>query len=142
MIFFLNIYVAARLGRLICRRYNHPSLNVTIINQIKTIFLLDNFFPKLVKRFESEASKLSGEEVHIHEEELQDALRVGREYVEKWEQLEAQILEENRKKGVNEGTTRATGSRRYSSKRHNPEAMAKSKEAAIYLVARKYLSDR
>lgn len=102
----------------------------------------DNFFPKLVKRFESEASKLSGEEVHIHEEELQDALRVGREYVEKWEQLEAQISEENRKKGVNEGTTRATGSRRYSSKRHNPEAMARSKEAAIYLVARKYLSDR
>ncbi len=85
------------------------------------------------------------EEVAIAEKEFQEALRVGQEYVTKWEQLEDQILEFDRKSSHHHGTSRADEkyhSRRFNPQRYNPEAMAQSKEAAVYLVARQYLSDK
>ncbi|EFX71672.1 hypothetical protein DAPPUDRAFT_326990 [Daphnia pulex] len=88
---------------------------------------------------------LHTEEVAIAEVEFQEALRVGQEYVRKWEQLEAQILEVDRNRSQHHGTSRADEkyhSRRFNPQRYNPEAMAQSKEAAVYLVARQYLSDK
>ncbi|XP_046656130.1 chorion peroxidase-like [Daphnia pulicaria] len=90
-------------------------------------------------------SLLHAEEVAITEEEFQEALRIGQEYVTKWEQLEAQILEVDRNRSHHHGTSRADEkyhSRRFNPQRYNPEAIAQSKEAAVYLVARQYLSDK
>ena len=84
----------------------------------------------------------------ISEEDFQEALRVGQEYVTKWEKLEAQILDLDRNRSEPFGSTGRADvthkyySRRLTSQRHNPEAIAQSKEAAIYLVARQYLSDK
>ena len=97
---------------------------------------------------ELEFSQRAKEEVAITEEELQEALRVGQEYVTKWEQLEAQILEVDRNKSHHHGTSRADDKykayhlRRSNPQRYNPEAMAQSKKAAVSLVARQYLSDK
>lgn len=112
-------------------------------------FQKDDFLSTLVKRFESEALQRSSlEEMHIPtEDELQEALRIGKEYVEKWEKLEAQIAEEDREREENSGTSSADAKNtyypcRHASKQHNPELMTESKEAAVHLVARKYLSDK
>ena len=81
-------------------------------------------------------------------EELEEALRIGKEYVANWEKLEAHISEENLKREENSGTSTADDKntvypcRHASNKQHNPEAMAESKEAAVYLVARKHLSEK
>ncbi len=64
----------------------------------------------------------------IPEEELQEALRIGQNYVEKWDRLEEQIFKQNRT---------FSGYPRYMR-----EAIAQSKEAAVYLMARKHLSQR
>jgi hypothetical protein len=62
--------------------------------------------------------------------------------------VEAQILEIDRNRSHHHGTSRADEkykayhSRRFNPQRYNPEAMAQSKEAAVYLVARQYLSDK
>jgi hypothetical protein len=101
----------------------------------------------LVKRFESEASQRSTEEIHIPGDELTEALRIGRKYVEQWEKLENQISKEVRKTEENHGTTNVGEKNmnypcRHASKPHDPEVAAESKEAAVYLVARKYLSDK
>ena len=78
---------------------------------------------------------------------MQEALRIGKEYVDKWEKLEAQIAEEDRKRKENSGKSAADNkstfySCRHASKQYNPEVMAESKEAAVYLMARKYLSEK
>ncbi len=94
---------------------------------------------------ELEFSQRANEEVTFTEDEFQEALRVGQEYVTKWEQLEDQILEVDRNRSHHHGTSRADEkyhSRRFNPQRYNPEAMAQSKEAAVYLVARQYLSDK
>ena len=94
------------------------------------------------------ASRAAEEVAKIPESEFEEALRVGQEYVTKWEQLEAQILEIDRNRSEHHGTSRADDkyhqyySRRFTSQRYNPEAIAQSKEAAVYLVARQYLSDK
>ncbi|XP_046656119.1 chorion peroxidase-like isoform X2 [Daphnia pulicaria] len=87
----------------------------------------------------------ANEEVTFTEEEFQEALRIGQEYVTKWEQLEDQILEVDRNRSEHHGTSRVDEkyhSRRFNPQRYNPEAIAQSKEAAVYLVARQYLSDK
>nr|CAH0103755.1 unnamed protein product [Daphnia galeata] len=88
----------------------------------------------------------SSEKIHIPEEELQEALRIGKEYVDKWEKLGAQIAEEDRKSEENSSTSAADDKNtfypcRHASKQYNPEVMAESKEAAVNLMARKYLSE-
>ena len=94
------------------------------------------------------APRATEEVAKIPESEFEEALRVGQEYVTKWEQLEAQILELDRNRSEHYGTSRADAkynkyySHRFTSQRHNPEAIAQSKEAAVYLVARQYLSDK
>ena len=78
---------------------------------------------------------------------MQEALRIGKEYVDKWEKLEVQIAKEDRKSEENSGTSAADDksafySCRHASKQYNPDVMAESKEAAVYLMARKYLSEK
>jgi hypothetical protein len=54
-------------------------------------------------------------------------------------------LEFDRNRSHHHGTSRADEkyhSRRFNPQRYNPEAIAQSKEAAVYLVARQYLSDK
>jgi endonuclease III-like uncharacterized protein len=90
-----------------------------------------SFFETLVKRLESESSspRMKPETIAaIPEEELQEALRIGQNYVEKWDRLEEQIFKQNRT---------FSGYPRYMR-----EAIAQSKEAAVYLMARKHLSQR
>ncbi|XP_046462981.1 chorion peroxidase-like isoform X2 [Daphnia pulex] len=90
-----------------------------------------SFFETLVKRLESESSspRMKPETIAaIPEEELQEALRIGQNYVEKWDRLEEQIFKQNRT---------FSGYPRYMR-----EAIAQSKEAAVYLMARKHLSQK
>jgi hypothetical protein len=61
------------------------------------------------------------------EEELQEALGISRKYVEKWNQLEDDMFRQEHKTGY---------------PRYAPEAIAQSKEDAVYLVARKHLSKK
>lgn len=80
---------------------------------------------------ESEASqRTKPETIDIPEEELQEALRIGQTYLDKWNQLEVDVSRQihNLTKGY--GT------------RYMPEAIAQSKEAAVYLVARKHLNQK
>nr|CAH0110196.1 unnamed protein product [Daphnia galeata] len=122
-------------------------LSCFLLPDIDAFSIGDDFLSTLVKRFDSEATQRSSEEIHIPEEELQEALRIGKEYVDKWEKLEAQIAKEDRKSEENSGTSAADEkstfySCRHASKQYNPEVMAESKEAAVYLMARKYLSEK
>jgi len=122
-------------------------LSCLLLSENDAFSIGDDFLSTLVKRFDSEATQRSSEEIHIPEEELQEALRIGKEYVDKWEKLEAQIAEEDRKTEENSGTSAADYKStfypcRHASKQYNPEVMAESKEAAVYLMARKYLSEK
>ncbi|EFX68245.1 hypothetical protein DAPPUDRAFT_330268 [Daphnia pulex] len=109
---------------------------------VSAFLIEDDFLASLVKRFESKASQRQTEEIHIPEDELTEALRIGRKYVEQWEKLENQISKEVRKTEENHGTTNVGEKSmnypcRHASKPHDPEVAAESKEAAVYLVARK-----
>ncbi len=78
---------------------------------------------------------------------MQEALRIGKEYVDKWEKLGAQMAEEDRKSEENSSTNAADDKNtfypcRHASKQYNPEVMAESKEAAVNFMARKYLSEK
>ncbi|XP_046458190.1 chorion peroxidase-like [Daphnia pulex] len=118
-----------------------------LMPDVSAFLIEDDLLASLVKRFESEASQRSTEEIHIPEDELTEALRIGRKYVDQWEKLENQISKEVRKTEENHGTTNVGEKNmnypcRHASKPRDPEVAAESKEAAVYLVARKYLSDK
>ncbi len=87
--------------------------------------------------------------VSVPQKELEEAVRIGQEYVQKWENLEAQLLEEDKKRRENPDANRdaqpkpsVSYSHPFSIKEHNPEAIAQSKEAAVVMVARQHLSKK
>ncbi|KAI9559965.1 hypothetical protein GHT06_013973 [Daphnia sinensis] len=118
-----------------------------------------NYLATLVERFDALAVAAKKEEKEAEEivasiptEQIEEALRFGRQYVEEWKQLEQRIAKEDENRFMLRGTSDKNGgtslspgakySARFSFTRHNPAAMAQSKEAAVDYVARQYLSDR
>ncbi|KAI9559966.1 hypothetical protein GHT06_013974 [Daphnia sinensis] len=118
-----------------------------------------NYLATLVERFDALAVAAKKEEKEAEEivasiptEQIEEALRFGRQYVEEWKQLEQRIAKEDENRFMLRGTSDKNGgtslspgakySARFSFTRHNPAAMAQSKEAAVEYVARQYLSDR
>ena len=96
----------------------------------------------MVERFDSLASERTSEKIHLPAEEVEEAFRVGEEYVQQWDSIEARIMED-RKKADREGfnslaTSKAANFRRFAIS--SPEAMEESKKATVALIARQYLS--
>lgn len=113
----------------------------------------------LIERFDALAAAAKKEEQEAEEmvasiptEQIEEALRFGQQYVEEWKQLEQRIAKEDENRFMLQGTSDKNGgtllspaakySARFAFVRHNPAAMAQSKEAAVDYVARQYLSDR
>ncbi|XP_032794680.2 peroxidase [Daphnia magna] len=118
-----------------------------------------NYLATLIERFDALAAAAKKEEQEAEEmvasiptEQIEEALRFGQQYVEEWKQLEQRIAKEDENRFMLQGTSDKNGgtllspaakySARFAFVRHNPAAMAQSKEAAVDYVARQYLSDR
>ncbi|XP_032794679.1 chorion peroxidase [Daphnia magna] len=118
-----------------------------------------NYLATLIERFDALAAAAKKEEQEAEEmvasiptEQIEEALRFGQQYVEEWKQLEQRIAKEDENRFMLQGTSDKNGgtllspaakySARFAFIRHNPAAMAQSKEAAVDYVARQYLSDR
>ncbi|XP_057379557.1 chorion peroxidase-like [Daphnia carinata] len=118
-----------------------------------------NYLATLIERFDALAVAAKKEEqeadeivASIPKAQIEEAVRFGRQYVEEWKQLEQRIAKEDENRFMLQGTSDKNGgtllspgakySARFSFVRHNPAAMAQSKEAAVDYVARQYLSDQ
>ena len=98
-----------------------------------------------------EKERLKEGEIPVPPDLLEEALQAGHEYVKEQERLEAEIAAAEKQRLVNPDPKSRDSMK--SSKhdkfihlfytlRHNPEAMAESKKAAVSLVARQYLSEK
>lgn len=97
-----------------------------------------NFLAQLSARLQEESKPKNL--IKVSPEDLEEAIRVGKEYVKEWEKLESeqQSMETSRDSKMHSSKY----ARFFNLNRHNPEAMAESKEASVYLMARKYLSEK
>lgn len=98
-------------------------------------FIDGNFLAQLSARLDSLEVK-EKDLVKVSAQDLKEAIRVGKDYVRDWEQLESQ----QQSMKMDRGSSNIPSF--FYTSRHNPKAMAQSKEASVYLMARQYLSEK
>lgn len=98
-------------------------------------FIDGNFLAQLSARLDSLEVK-EKDLVKVSAQDLEEAIRVGKEYVRDWEKLESQ----QQSMKMDRDSSKIPSF--FYLNRHNPQAIAQSKEASVYMMARNYLSEK
>lgn len=106
-----------------------------------------DFLARLATRLEELEKKSTVKDTVPTERDMEEAFDFATNYVANWERFEANQLE---KAEIDRSNPQESGQshkaykyfQSFTRNRHNPEAMAESKEASIEMVARQFLSDK